>query len=144
MLEILLTTIMKLHAAFRMRSCLHFLTTALLLFQILSWGALFVHNQESVHAIGANGIVVHIEHPDVQMTDIANLHAEDIDDHDDSCPAMEHALRASTPVPVFNAHSFEFCKDVTISHEIIAKRLEIVYLSHLALSRAPKQSPPVA
>ena len=144
MLERLLTTIFKLNAAFRMRSCLRILTTALLFFQIISWGMLFVHNQEEIHAIAPNGTIVHIDNPDAQSMNVPCLHTGNTDTHDDTCLAMEHALRASTPVPVLSIHSFEFCDADAISQEVIAKRLEIVYLSHHALDRAPKQSPPVA
>ena len=144
MLEHLLMAIFKLNAAYRMRSCLRILTTAILFFQLISWGMLFVHNQEEIHAIAPNGTIVHIEDPDAQSMDTPCLHPQNTDTHDDTCPAMEHALRASTPVPVLNLHSFEFFETEDISQEVIAKRLEIVYLSHHALDRAPKQSPPVA
>lgn len=144
MLDRLLTAVFKMHVLVGMRSCIRGLTIALFIFQIISWGALFVHNHESSHAITPNGTVVHVDRSYVSAADSLCIHTDDKDVHEDSCPAMEHALRSSTPVPVLNSHHFDFSEVEAISREVIAKRLEIVYLSHHALDRAPKQSPPVA
>ena len=143
MLEYLLTTIFKLHAAFRMRSCIRILTAALLLFQLISWGTLFIHNTEYSHAISPGGAIVHVHPHDIQAEDTAFLHTNHQNNDDDSCPAMEHALRSSAPIPVFNIQPFVLSETASISQEVIAKRLEFVYLSHLTLRHAPKQSPPV-
>ena len=143
MLDHLFTTIFKLNALMRMRSCMRGLTAALLLFQVISWGALFIHNHKSVHAFGNNGSIIHIENADAYAGDVPGVSTEPTNIHDDTCCAFEHALRASTPVPVLYADCISTDDSISISREIIAKRLEIVYLSHLALDRAPKQSPPV-
>lgn len=148
MLFRMLTTLFKLHAVYRMRSCIRTLTTAFLAFQLIAWGLLFIHNEQYTHTISPNGEIVHIQSQDIHLTPLALdescLHADNTSHHNDSCPAMEHALRTTTPVPVLSIQPLDLCEIVTISQEVIAKKLEIVYLSHLTLRHAPKQSPPVA
>ena len=144
MLFRILTAIFKLHALFSLRSCIRGLTTVFIAFQLIAWCMLFVHNEQFTHALSPDGAVVHV-HTDefLAVADVPCVHSEKTDMHDDSCPAMEHALRTSTPVPVLKNQHFILNEINTISQEVIAKRLEIVYLSHLTLRHAPKQSPPV-
>lgn len=145
MLFRMLTTLFKLHAVYRVRSCIRVLTAVLLTFQVISWGMLFIHNEQCTHALSSNGTIVHVQqHIFHANNDVTSLHAPNSSVHDNSCPAMEHALRTSTPVPVLYIQSAILSETDTISQEVIAKRLEIVYLSHLTLRHAPKQSPPVA
>ena len=145
MLFRMLTAIFKLHAVIRLRSCIRRLAAVFLAFQVISWGMLFVHNEQHIHAFTPGGTIVHVQPHELSAnSDVSFIHSEKTSDNDASCPALEHALRTSPPVPVLKLQTIVLNEISTISQEVIAKRLEIVYLSHLTLSHAPKQSPPVA
>ncbi|MBQ1266808.1 MAG: hypothetical protein IIY06_08595 [Proteobacteria bacterium] len=147
MIKSVVTFLTSLVASFSTRNtrafCLRRLVAALLFFQLVSFGVMFLHLNMSVHVISPiTGEVIHgsVEHIQVSQTEQAIVQSEDISVDEDTCELFNKFLRP-TVANVDLPQTIQI-DQVTISNEIIARKLDIVYRSTRLLQQAPKNSPP--
>lgn len=111
-----------------------------MLFLLLSWGTYCLHISTVVHVGSLTGDVVHVSAPQFPAPsspslDVQTSHA------DSACHAIHLAALTSAPVP--SAAFLPADPPSIASQDVVFRHLQRVYLSHLALSRAPKTSPPL-
>ena len=141
------TFLLTLLASFKQRVmgcfCMRKVAAALLVFQIISLGAYWFHIQTAMHVHSPiSGEVVHAAVNDdvTPVQEEACVYSSVNDTDEDSCALFNHLLRPSAAS--FEAPASFDEKQVVITTEVVARRLDIVYRSTRLLHQAPKNSPP--
>lgn len=121
------------------------MTACLLVFQLISFCAIYAHNAHEIHVHSAvSGQTIHLtgHHDAHQMTD-AEDRVHHAGDHfrENVCLALDYAMSSVMPIPAHHRH-LDIVQNQVVSSDVIYRHLEAVYLSHQALAKAPKHSPP--